>query len=310
MKKPTSIILAGGMLMTACVLTSCERLDPPANTNRTSESRAAAQSTPPPSEPDTTDDSAVRDSSVATEPTGTNHTTGATAASGAAATHVSSAASTLPPGSELPVCKFEPMLVNARNPLPANYAPNLMRLGAYNGEDRFLHADAAPFAVAMVAAAKANNVNLTYRSTHRTVARQDANFRNSFQSRVNNGMSREDAFAATAAWIAPPGTSEHNAGIAIDFNLVEERFENTAEFKWLMANAHNYGFILRYPNDTRELTGINYEPWHFTFVGVNYAPKIRESGLVLEQWLAQNGTACRQDESVVDAFKQVLVSVR
>jgi D-alanyl-D-alanine carboxypeptidase len=198
------------------------------------------------------------------------------------------------------------MLVNARNPLPVNYSPQLSRIGTYNGEERQLDSRAAPFAIALVAAAEADGIRLTLRSTYRSVARQDANFRNSFQQRVDRGMSREEAFDATAAWIAPPGTSEHNAGIAIDFNLIEERFENTPEFAWLAENAHKFGFILRYPRNTQHITGINYEPWHYTFVGMNYAGRIRSSEhATLEQWLGAD--VCRGDETIMAAFRAQLV---
>jgi D-alanyl-D-alanine carboxypeptidase len=116
-------------------------------------------------------------------------------------------------------------------------------------------------------------------------------------------MSAAAAFDEVASWIALPGTSEHQAGIAVDFNMIEERFENTPEFRWLQGNAHKFGFILRYASDTRDVTGIRYEPWHYTFVGMSYATKIRDSGLPLETYL----DTCRNDTEVAAAFRRMFV---
>ena len=94
-----------------------------------------------------------------------------------------------------------------------------------------------------------------------------------------------------------PYTSEHNAGLALDIltpdwwlthDDVTDDFENTEQFRWLSENAHRYGFIMRYPREYENVTKIIYEPWHYRFVGVYYAGKIKESGLPLEYFYKTN----------------------
>ena len=94
--------------------------------------------------------------------------------------------------------------------------------------------------------------------------------------------------------VAVPGTSEHQLGLAVDIvdanmqDLTDEQ-ENTETQKWLMANSWRYGFIHRYPNDKTDITGIIYEPWHYRYVGKEYAKEIYEKGVCLEQYLEQWG---------------------
>jgi D-alanyl-D-alanine carboxypeptidase len=195
-------------------------------------------------------------------------------------------------------------LVNARNPLPADFSPNLAPLG--NGF--YLDRAAAPYALLMIEAAKADGITLTVVSAFRDMERQRTNFRNHFNNGVNAGRTRAEAFAHTMSWIAVPGTSEHNAAVAIDFNSITESFDQTRAFRWLRDNAHEFGFVLRYPRDEVEITGVNYEPWHWRFVGVSHAARIRERSatlgrdITLEEYL----DTCAEDDSVVDAFRASL----
>ena len=85
----------------------------------------------------------------------------------------------------------------------------------------------------------------------------------------------------------PPGSSEHNLGFCMDIVCVEEWFEDTDEFKWLMQHADDYGFILRYPSDKENITKVIYEPWHWRYVGVEEAKKIKASGLCLEEYFGK-----------------------
>ena len=87
-----------------------------------------------------------------------------------------------------------------------------------------------------------------------------------------------------------PGTSEHQAGLAVDivsvdYQILDEGQEDTPLQQWLMEHCWEYGFILRYPPDKGEKTGIIYEPWHYRYVGREYAQAIRQSGLCLEEFL-------------------------
>lgn len=88
----------------------------------------------------------------------------------------------------------------------------------------------------------------------------------------------------------PGNASEHCAGLAVDitsenYPYVYTGYGNTAEAKWMMENAHRFGFILRYPAEKEYITGVHYEPWHFRYVGVEAAYEIYERGLCLEEYL-------------------------
>ena len=90
--------------------------------------------------------------------------------------------------------------------------------------------------------------------------------------------------------MAIPGTSEHEIGLAVDivdvkYQLLEENQEKTETQKWLMKNCWKYGFILRYPKDKQEITGVIYEPWHYRFVGKENAKMIMKNNLCLEEYL-------------------------
>ncbi|MEG0340419.1 MAG: M15 family metallopeptidase, partial [Oscillospiraceae bacterium] len=93
--------------------------------------------------------------------------------------------------------------------------------------------------------------------------------------------------------VARPGTSEHNLGLAADIvsenwyshhNDLTAEFDKTKEYDWLAAHAQDYGFILRYPKGKESITGISYEPWHYRYVGINAAKKIKSESLTLEEY--------------------------
>ena len=86
-------------------------------------------------------------------------------------------------------------------------------------------------------------------------------------------------------YILPPGTSEHNAGLAMDIISQDVDFEKTKAFGWLQEHAQDYGFILRYPKDKEDITKITYEPGHWRYVGKEDAVKIKQSGVCLEEYL-------------------------
>ena len=83
---------------------------------------------------------------------------------------------------------------------------------------------------------------------------------------------------------ARPGFSEHQTGLAIDINSLDESFENTVAGKWLAENSSKYGFILRYPKGKEGITGYNYEPWHLRYVGKKLATYLYKHNLVFEEY--------------------------
>ena len=93
------------------------------------------------------------------------------------------------------------------------------------------------------------------------------------------------AEAEAAKVVARPGTSEHQTGLAVDFNSTTNAFETMPQYKWLKENAEDYGFIMRYPSDKEDITKIVYEPWHWRFVGIKVAREMNSLGVTLEEYL-------------------------
>ena len=117
-----------------------------------------------------------------------------------------------------------------------------------------------------------------------------------FQRKVNyyieeeNITDLEEARRLAGMTIAIPGTSEHQLGLAVDiasteYRNLDEGQVNTATQQWLMEHCWEYGFILRYPLDSTDITGIIYEPWHYRYVGVEIALELRDLGITLEEYL-------------------------
>ena len=130
-------------------------------------------------------------------------------------------------------------------------------------------------------------------SSYRTTATQEKLFNNKVKSYQSKGLSYANAVQAAARETAWPGTSEHQLGLAVDivdvdYQQLTDAQADTPVQQWLMANCWKYGFILRYPADKVDITGIKYEPWHYRYVGKEYAKEIYDSGLCLEEWLALN----------------------
>lgn len=127
-------------------------------------------------------------------------------------------------------------------------------------------------------------------SSYRTNAHQTNLYNSEVRDYQNRGYSDEDAAIEAAKWVAIPGTSEHQTGLAVDimssyYLVLDEGQEDTAEQQWLMANSYKYGFILRYPSDKSDITGIYYEPWHYRYVGVDAATEMFEKGICFEEYL-------------------------
>lgn len=104
------------------------------------------------------------------------------------------------------------------------------------------------------------------------------------------GLSYEDAAVKAATVVAKPGTSEHQVGLALDivsseYQELDEAQMETEDQKWLMENSWKYGFILRYPMDKSEITGIIFEPWHYRYVGKKAAKEITEQNITLEEYV-------------------------
>ncbi len=173
------------------------------------------------------------------------------------------------------------ILVNDYVKLPDDYT---FEQGSYS--DMIVDARILDELTQMISDAGADGVSLWISSTYRDNELQGALYDRRVNTFLDEGYSQEDAEIQAAAWVKPAGHSEHATGLAIDFNGVRSEFEFEPGYTWLMENAADYGFILRYDKDTRDITGVNYEPWHFRYVGVPYAQEIVDLGVTLEEYLA------------------------
>ena len=127
--------------------------------------------------------------------------------------------------------------------------------------------------------------NVWVQSAYRSVARQRELYDNSVKKYIQQGKSQEEAERLTDEYINKPGSSDHNLGLAVDFNYVDNEFEKLDGFKWLKNNAENYGFVLRYPKDKEDITKIAYESWHWRYVGVEHAKKMNDLNMCLEEYI-------------------------
>lgn len=177
------------------------------------------------------------------------------------------------------------LLVNRDYILPDGYEPTLAPCITDDPDSLKLDYRVAPHYNEMYLAALKDGIELTPVSGYRSVERQTNNFERKIQKYIDEGYSKIEATQMAATIILPPGTSEHNAGFAMDICSLYQNFENSNEFKWLSENAADYGFILRYPEDKQDITEIIYEPWHWRYVGVESAKEMKASGQCLEEYL-------------------------
>ena len=179
------------------------------------------------------------------------------------------------------------LLVNPWTPLPEDFVPGEL-VPVQN--DQAVDARAYPDLQDMLQDMSQAGLSPLICSSYRSQERQQELYDNKVQRVMDEGVSREAAQAEAARWVARPGTSEHQTGLAVDIvslsnQMLDETQESTPEFQWLAENAWKYGFILRYPEDKSEKTGIAYEPWHFRFVGKEAAEEMHDLGLCLEEYL-------------------------
>lgn len=134
-----------------------------------------------------------------------------------------------------------------------------------------------PYLQEMFDAARKDGIYPVVREGYRTYEEQQKILDDKIKAYINEGYSQSRAERTAKEWVALPGTSEHQLGIAVDINADKSKSSNDEVYTWLAANAHNYGFILRYPQGKQEITGTSYEPWHYRYVGVDAAREIYET---------------------------------
>ena len=177
------------------------------------------------------------------------------------------------------------ILVNKQHPIPDDYD---FHLGTISGTMRCDERIITPL-LDMMKAARKDGVTLIICSPYRDMDRQTMLFNNKVRKYMDSGMSYMDAFNLASQAVTVPGSSEHQIGLAIDiisdgYSSLDEGFGKTAAGKWLAANSYKYGFILRYPAGKEDITSIEFEPWHFRYVGVDAATFISENDICLEEF--------------------------
>lgn len=184
-------------------------------------------------------------------------------------------------------CSYDTVVVNRNYRIPESYEDTL-DLVYVCGTGQRLQRDAAVQYEAMFAAAAEDGVYLTPISGYRSYETQVELYNNKINQMLAAGYSEDEAPIQAATVVMVPGSSEHNLGYAMDICSLYESFEDTDEFAWLMENAEDYGFILRYPEDKQDITMVIYEPWHWRYVGVDAARAINASGLTLEEYFGKS----------------------
>lgn len=178
------------------------------------------------------------------------------------------------------------LLINKQHTIPEDYE---FTLGTIKGSMRCDERIIEPL-TQMFAAAKKDGVNLVVRSPYRDMARQEYLFERKVKNFQTTGLSYMDAYKKASITVTVPGASEHQVGLAVDitsdtYPMLETGFADTEGGKWLAEHSWEYGFILRYPLGKEEVTGIQFEPWHFRYVGVDAAEVITSQNITLEEFV-------------------------
>lgn len=174
------------------------------------------------------------------------------------------------------------VLVNYENALPENFEIELANID----KTRKFDSRAISYLNDMLKAMRKDGIeNVWVQSAYRSIEYQKGLYNDKINSYIKLGKTREEAEKLTLEKINRPGTSEHNLGLSVDFNYVDYTFDETKGFKWLQENAENYGFILRYKKEKEDITKIDYEPWHWRFVGLENAKKMNELDMCLEEYI-------------------------
>lgn len=172
------------------------------------------------------------------------------------------------------------IVVNRWNELPEDYDVELTELS--NGQ--MVDSRIYPYLQEMFDAARTEDVYPVVREGYRTAEEQQEILDDKIQSYINQGYSQVKAERTAKEWVALPGTSEHQLGIAVDINADKSKCSNEDVYEWLAENAYKYGFVLRYPPGKQKITGTSYEPWHYRYVGKEVAREIYEREICLEEY--------------------------
>jgi zinc D-Ala-D-Ala carboxypeptidase len=179
------------------------------------------------------------------------------------------------------------VVVNKQRPISLDFKPDdlvtpkVLLNPAKSAEENQLRQEVAESLAKMFVDAKKSGVELMMASGYRSA---------DLQSSYYNGYVARDGQKAADRYSAKPGTSEHQTGLSLDISRKDRQcyleicFGKTVEGKWLANNAHIYGFILRYKKGAEDITGYQYEPWHFRYVGTDLSVEIKKTNQTLEEF--------------------------
>ena len=180
------------------------------------------------------------------------------------------------------------LLINKQHSIPEGYEFPLGDIQTMKGT---MQCDARIIddLLEMLQDAKEDGIILKICSPYRDLAYQEILFNKKINMYMKRGMSYVEAYQLGSRIVAVPAASEHRLGLALDivsdsYIGLDEGFADTPAGTWLAENSYKYGFILRYPKGKEDITGINYEPWHFRYVGVDAATVITEREITLEEF--------------------------
>lgn len=173
------------------------------------------------------------------------------------------------------------ILVNHYHSIPENYQPELMELDCGKMIDSRIY----PYLQEMFDDMRKDGIYPDVWEGYRTAQEQEQIMTDKINAYIYEGYSYDDAEKAASLAVAEVGKSEHQLGLALDINADEAYSTHQEVYEWLAENSYKYGFILRYPENKAFLTGIEYEPWHYRFVGLKTAREIYDQGLCLEEYI-------------------------
>lgn len=177
------------------------------------------------------------------------------------------------------------VLINKQHPIPEDYSFKLGNIkDGMRCDERIIND-----LLAMMQAARDDGINLLIRSPYRSDNHQETNFNKRIRLYMGQGYSYMEAYKLTSQVIAVPGASEHQVGLALDivcdtYDSLTEGFSETKAGQWLAEHSCEYGFTLRYPQGKEYITSIEFEPWHFRYVGRPAATIMHDEEICLEEF--------------------------
>lgn len=178
------------------------------------------------------------------------------------------------------------ILINKENKIPEDYVVELQTIeGNHKVDIRIVEA-----LKQMLADARKEGLQPYICSSYRTNQTQTTLFNRKVSQYQRLGYTKQQAEEEASYWVTFPRTSEHELGLSVDivsksYQVLDEKQEDTAVQKWLMENCDQYGFTLRYPTYKKKITKINYEPWHYRYVGIENAKFMKEKDYCLEEFI-------------------------